>query len=96
MKGNVTTLEGLRGKWTIKRDIRATKEKSVELEKDLEERLNLNKGNAKPKVVTSTANEVIQLSKSEPLKRLGNEKKKTRSEGDKSLKEKSKDKSQQH
>ena len=82
----------------IKRDLRATKEKSVELEKELEERLNLNKGNAKPKVVTSTANEVIQLSKSEPLKKLGNEKKKMRSEGDKdkSLKEKSKDKSQQH
>ena len=80
----------------IKRDLRATKEKSVELEKELEERLNLNKGNAKPKVVTSTANEVIQLSKSEPLKRLGKEMKKTRSEGDKSLKEKSKDKSQQH
>ena len=56
----------------------------------------MNKGNAKPKVVTSTANEVIQLSKSEPLKRLGKEMKKTRSEGDKSLKEKSKDKSQRH
>ena len=80
----------------IKRDLRATKEKSVELEKELEERLNLNNMNAKPKVVTSTANEVIQLSKSEPLKRLGKEMKKTRSEGDKSLKEKSKDKSQQH
>ena len=52
----------------IKCDLRATKEKSVELEKELEERLNLNKENAKPKVVTSTANEVIQLSKSEPLK----------------------------
>ena len=56
----------------------------------------MNKLNAKPKVVTSTAKEVIQLPKSEPLKRLGNEKKKTRSEGDKSLKEKSKDKYQQH
>ena len=56
----------------------------------------MNKGNAKPKVVTSTANEVIQLSKSEPLKRLGNEMKKTRSEEDKCLKEKSRDKSQQH
>ena len=52
----------------------------------------MNKGNAKPKVVTSTANEVIQLQKSEPLKSLGKEMKKTRSEGDKSLKEKSKDK----
>ena len=68
----------------IKRDLRATKEKSVELDKELEERLNLNNLNAKPKVVTSTANEVIQLSKREPLKKLGNEKKKTRSEGDKS------------
>ena len=89
-------MEGVRGKKVIKRDLRATKEKSVELEKELEERLNLNNLNAKPKVVTSTAKEVIQLSKSEPLKKLGNEKKKTRSEGDKSLKEKSKDKSQQH
>ena len=80
----------------IKRDLRATKEKSVELEKELEDRLNLNKGYSKLKVVTSTANEVVQLSKSEPLKKLGNEKKKTRSEGDKSLKEKSKNKSQQH
>ena len=47
-------------------------------------------------MATSTANEVIQLSKSEPLKKLGNEKKKTRSEVDKSLKENPKDKSQQH
>ena len=78
----------------IKRDLRATKEKSVELEKELEDRLNLNKGNAKPKVATSTANKFIQLSKSEPLKRLGKEMKKNRSEGDKYLKEKSKDKSQ--
>ena len=57
-------MEGVRGKKVIKRDLRATKEKSVELEKELEDRLNLNKGNAKPKVVTSTANEVTQLPKS--------------------------------
>ena len=52
----------------IKRDLRATKEKSVELEKELEDRFNFNTWNAKPKVVTSTANEVIQLPKSEPRK----------------------------